>query len=85
MDSEIACKQKKDIFEVMFHSTRLWPLFSEIFIRIFTKHLHAHIQIEGGINDFETLKLSAKRKIQIGQVPVKKLTVEYGGLLYANF
>ena len=59
-DSEIACEQKKDVFEVAFHATRLWPLFSGIFIRIFTKHRHFRFQIEGGINDFETTKLSEK-------------------------
>lgn len=84
-DSEIAREQKKDIFEVMFHSTRLWQQCSEIFIRIFTKHLHTFIQIEGGVSDFETLKLPAKRKIQIDQVPVKKVMIEYGGFLYADF
>lgn len=83
-DSERACEQKNDICEVVFHSTRLWPLFSGNFTKIFPKYLHALIQIEGGINDFETLKLSAKHKIQIVRVPVKKVAVYYGGVLYVD-
>jgi hypothetical protein len=64
-------------------SQYLWPLVWWGFRKTFHKTPTRYFQFESGIHNFKILKFSAKRKMQIGQVPVR-VSVVFGCFLYAD-